>query len=461
MPTRKVGMSRRDTLKQITLAGAALAGAGFFGQCASATEWRPTKTTGPSGKIRFGVSGLGGRGINWIGALANYEDVEVVAACDITPASVTAAKHFYPSLTYYDSLDKMLEHEIDAVMVATPAFKHTSDAIAALNADKHVLSEVTACWTMAEAVALYAAAKRSKAIYSFGENYCYFYHMLEMKKLYSEGLIGSLNFADCSYYAAYREMWMPFCKHKFEWRNWMPQSYYSSHVVGPLLFATGLRPVAVSGLESPNAEPSRSIGKLTDEVASFTVKLNNGATAHFVNNFMSAKSTFLWWFLSGDKGSMENDRTGGGLHVFTNSGVAHSTPTAPHSAEKAAAAGHGGGDYFLVYDFLRAIKGDAPPAIDVRTGLEMTMPGILAHRSALAGGQWLDVPDLDDPALRDRYRHDTATPFTVHNEPGDVPPSVLGTPTPDKGVWVDETMGDDPTSIAEKLTAYGLAGWKV
>jgi hypothetical protein len=38
---------------------------------------------------------------------------------------------------------------------------------------------------------------------------------------------------------------------------------------------------------------------------------------------------------------------------------------------------------------------------------------------------------------------------------------VLGTPTPDKGVWVDETMGDDPTSIAEKLTAYGLAGWKV
>jgi hypothetical protein len=59
--------------------------------------------------------------------------------------------------------------------------------------------------------------------------------MLEMKKLYSEGLIGTLNFADCSYYAAYREMWIPFCKHKFEWRNWMPQSYYSSHVDGLLM----------------------------------------------------------------------------------------------------------------------------------------------------------------------------------------------------------------------------------
>ncbi|NTU42704.1 MAG: Gfo/Idh/MocA family oxidoreductase, partial [Nitrospirales bacterium] len=86
-----------------------------------------------------------------IGQLANHEDIEVVAACDITPAAVTAAKHFHPSVSYYDSLDKMLEHEIDAVMVATPAFKHASDAIAALNADKHVLSEVTACWTLAEA----------------------------------------------------------------------------------------------------------------------------------------------------------------------------------------------------------------------------------------------------------------------------------------------------------------------
>ena len=131
------------------------------------------------------------------------------------------------------------------------------------------------------------------------------------------------------------------------------------------------------------------------------------------------------------------------------------------TAEKAAAAGHGGSDYFLVYDFIRAVRGDAPPAINVRTGLEMCMPGILAHRSAIRGGPWLDVPDLDNPQMRDAYRHDTATPYTIHNQPGDVPPSVLGTPTPDKGVWSDETIGDDPKSIAEKLAVYGMAGWKV
>jgi predicted dehydrogenase len=454
-------ITRRRSLQQLALAGLTVTGASLGRPLARATEPRLASVGPSAGKLRMGVCGLGGRGINWIGALGAHDDIEVVAACDITPASVAAAKHFHPNLVYYDALEKMLEHEIDAVFVVTPAFRHATDAIAALRAGKHVLSEVTACWTMAEAVALYEAAKESKSLYAFGENYCYFYHMLEMKKQYGQGVIGGLNYANCSYYAAYRTTWIPFCKHQFEWRNWMPQSYYSSHVVGPLLYATGLRPVAVSGLESPNAEPSRSIGKVTDEVASFTVKLNNGATAHFVNDFMSAKYTFLWWFLSGDKGSMENDRVGGGLHVFTDTGVAHLTPTAPHSAEKAAAAGHGGSDYFLIYDFVRAVKGDAPPAIDVRTGVEMTMPGILAHRSALAGGQWLEVPDLDQPAVRDRYRHDTATPFTIDNQPGDEPPSVLGTPVPDSGVWVDATIGDDPASIAEKLAAYGMTGWKV
>jgi predicted dehydrogenase len=53
---------------------------------------------------------------------------------------LAAARHFFPNLSYYASLHKMLEHEIDAVLVVTPAFKRATDAIAALNAGKHVLS---------------------------------------------------------------------------------------------------------------------------------------------------------------------------------------------------------------------------------------------------------------------------------------------------------------------------------
>ena len=60
----------------------------MMGGFVSAAEPPRGKTGRPGGKIRFGVSGLGGRGLNWIGMLAGFDDVEVVAACDVTPASV-------------------------------------------------------------------------------------------------------------------------------------------------------------------------------------------------------------------------------------------------------------------------------------------------------------------------------------------------------------------------------------
>lgn len=48
---------------------------------------------------------------------------------------------------------------------------HVHDAIRCLRAGKHVLSEVAACWTMAEAVALHEAAHASNHTYMPAENY--------------------------------------------------------------------------------------------------------------------------------------------------------------------------------------------------------------------------------------------------------------------------------------------------
>ncbi|MBI4025798.1 MAG: hypothetical protein HY360_12510 [Verrucomicrobia bacterium] len=55
--------------------------------------------------------------------------------------------------------------------LTTAAFMHVHDAIRCLRAGKHVLSEVAACWTMAEAVALHEAAHASNHTYMPAENY--------------------------------------------------------------------------------------------------------------------------------------------------------------------------------------------------------------------------------------------------------------------------------------------------
>ena len=424
-------------------------------------------------KIKIGVVGLGGRGLTWIGARRIHQEMEVVAGTDISPTSVQTARQMYPDLVFYNTLDQLLEHDLEAVIIVSPAFMHAQGAIAALKAGKHVMSDVTACWTMAEAVALYEAAEQSKAVYLFAENYCYFYFIQEMKRLYGEGAIGELYFADCHYAAPYREMWRPWTKHRNEWRNWMPQTYYTSHVVGPLLFATGLRPVEVTGFATPNSEPSRSIGKRSDEVASFTIKLSNGAVATMMSNFMSTQGEHLWWHLCGAHGEMENDRhfhlagseadgpvdrfsEFNGLHLLNRDGHKHYVAQPPHSAELARECGHDGGDFYCIYDFIRAIRGEIPSPIDALMGIEMSVPGILAHRSALAGNVKLSIPDLTDPAVRDQYRHDTASPFPREGNPHAVPPSILGVPALDESIYAEAGLSDSDQTVKEKLFYYGL-----
>ena len=64
--------------------------------------------------------------------------------------------------------------------------------------------------------------------------------------------------------------------------------------------------------------------------------------------------------------------------------------------EQALRAGHGGGDYFEVTDFLRAVRGEAPVPIGIHEAMDMTLPGLVSQQSIAHGGRWLDVPDSRD-----------------------------------------------------------------
>ncbi|NLL84511.1 MAG: hypothetical protein GX230_09785 [Lentisphaerae bacterium] len=61
--------------------------------------------------------------------------------------------------------------------------------------------------------------------------------------------------------------------------------------------------------------------------------------------------------------------------------------------ERAKAAGHGGGDYFEVLDFVDAVKGNRPCPIDIDAAMDMTLPGLISQQSILETGRWIDVPD--------------------------------------------------------------------
>ena len=46
----------------------------------------------------------------------------------------------------------------------------------------------------------------------------------------------------------------------------------------------------------------------------------------------------------------------------------------------------------MIRDFIGAIEANRQPPIDVTRAVDFTIPGLLAHESAMKGGVWLDVP---------------------------------------------------------------------
>ena len=65
-------------------------------------------------------------------------------------------------------------------------------------------------------------------------------------------------------------------------------------------------------------------------------------------------------------------------------------------SEEAKTAGHGGGDYFEVLDFVNTIVDGTPCPIGIHEAMDMTLPGLVSQQSIAEGGQWMDVPNSRD-----------------------------------------------------------------
>ena len=107
-------------------------------------------------------------------------------------------------------------------------------------------------------------------------------------------------------------------------------------------------------------------------------------------------------------------------------------PDFPEHHDKAIKAGHGGGDFFTLYHFVKAIKTGKQPFFDVYRGVSMSIVGILAYRSALDNSNTLEVPDFRKKSIRKKYKDDHWNPNPAQKKKGDPWPSVLGKITPTK-----------------------------
>jgi hypothetical protein len=56
--------------------------------------------------------------------------------------------------------------------------------------------------------------------------------------------------------------------------------------------------------------------------------------------------------------------------------------------------GHHGSHTFLTHEFIDALLNERKPTVDINEALAYTVPGIIAHESALLGGELLKIPQF-------------------------------------------------------------------
>lgn len=399
-------------------------------------------------KIKIGVLG-GYRGTGMINYCKIANNAEIVAICDKNEQVIKKQQELCPneSITYYRDFEEFLKHDsLDAVVLANYATEHVPFALKCLAAGKHVFSEVLPCQNMKEAVELVEAVEKSGLVYAYGENFCYMPAPYEMRRLYKEGKIGEFEYGECEYIHNCTPIWHSITYgERNHWRNNVSANFYCTHSIGPIIHITGLRPVRVTGFEGKRNERNLEVGCKTGQFGIEMVELENGGIIKSIHGNLYVNSH--WYSIYGSKGRMESAREDTKNHdihmLYVNaddySGQYADKPVEAYMPkmpcdEISQHFGHGGGDFYSMYNFVKKILGDeTADIIDVYEALDMGLPGLFAYRSVLNGGVPIEIPNLRNPEEREKWRNDTAC--TDPEAAGDKlwPSFSLGTPDiPDK-----------------------------
>jgi predicted dehydrogenase len=365
--------------------------------------------------VRVGVLGLC-RGAA-LARLAQQAGMELVAVCERDDRRREQAATGSGAAAYRD-VEPFLDHAMDAVILVNDFDQHAPVAIQALDRGLSVLSETAACRTLAEGVALVEAAERSAGVYMFAENYPYMPLTREMRRRYAAGDIGEVRYAEAEYLDEPADL-MAMVTDRTHWRARLPATYYCTHSLAPVAAITGTRPVQVSGFVAPTAEDPAALERARQGrgwAALLVVRLDNGAVFKSLHGFLEG-SQQAWVRLHGDRGLMENLRQGDTrtLRVVWDVKDGEDWQRAEEAylpwppefpGTDADPMGDGVAETLMLRDFASAVRHQTAPDQDVYFGVELSITGIQAMRSSLAGSLPVEVPDLRHLDVRRAYAAD-------------------------------------------------------
>lgn len=384
--------------------------------------------------IRLGLVGLGSFGAAFANLFRAHPLVDRIALCDREPERVARfaddpgfRSKFNPADTYA-SLDDICKADLDAIVLITQPWLHAAQAIQAMTSGKHVYSAVPIvslpdgdeildwCDRLVE------TCRRTGMHYMLGETTYYRPQAMYCRRKAAEGAFGHFVYAEGEYLhdvdsptSNLREVkrrrlaskagqeWVALSK-TYDERGVRPgPMHYPTHsTCGPIcvMKARAVR-VCAWGYRPP--EWDDFFGEnFSNETALF--EMSNGTTLRICEFRQVGHVGIETFRVFGTKGSFREDAWMDNRRTTPLTVEEMRDPLPPEVAEAFRSVsktsdfygGHGGSHAYLVHEFVEAVAQDRPPAIHAWEAVRYMAPGVMAHKSALRGGEVVEVPDWGD-----------------------------------------------------------------
>ncbi len=313
---------------------------------------------------------------------------------------------------YTDYAELLKDPLIDAVHINTPINNHAELSLAALRAGKHVACTVPMATTIEECRQIVETVRETGLTYMMMETVIYSREFLFVKELYESGELGKIQFLRAS--------------HQQEMAGWpgywegLPPMHYATHCVGPVLalpkaqaeyvscFGSGtIEADLISKYNSPFAIETCHIKfKDSDLSAEVTRSLFNTARQYRESfDVYGSKKSFEWTLIEHEDSVIHTGESPLKVKIpdyahllpeeirhFTTAGV-YDTDNNQHLSF-IQGSGHGGSHPHLVNEFLNALVEGRQPYPNAVASANIVCVGILAHESALKGGEIMRLPEF-------------------------------------------------------------------
>lgn len=360
------------------------------------------------GTLGVGVVGLG-QGQSHLRAFQLLDGARVVAVCDLDAALAERVAREQGVPRHYTHVEHLLaDRDVNLVVIATPDHLHGQQAIAALAAGKHVLSEIPMALTIDECARIVALTDRHGLKYHLGNQVRYAFCLRDVQRLIAGGDFGEIFYGEGEYLHDMPDIVAG--RPADHWRiGGEPQQTTllggGPHALDTLRWLMGVRFVET---QAYHVAARNQWGAIHTTSALF--KAANGAVAKITVSYGMQRPYCLYYSVYGTEGSFERTRDQGRpLDETTNylyhsrlSGSRRLIPvTVPNWAnprvlrELGQGLGHGTMEIEQARDLLRAIREDTQTLIGPREAAASIVPLICALQSAQQGGGTVAIPQID------------------------------------------------------------------